>query len=254
MVNRRVVNRSLPYPGHVLRWLLAPRWSAETGEWDTEGDALRRELTSHANDGVISSAAILQGLLSAGATGHEAVIGVLALMTVGVLTSAGTAFGEASAERRSQLAIVADEQRRLAQAPEEELEELVEHYRAKGLSEELSRAVAEELHAKDALAAQLDAEFDLDAPATAWWPLRMAAYAGLAFLAGSLLPLLLSLVLPTGWIGEVTVPVVALSLVVSGWIGSRSEHGRAWVAILRTVVIGVVVLGISTLAGSLVTF
>ncbi|MES6118730.1 VIT1/CCC1 transporter family protein, partial [Cutibacterium acnes] len=172
-MNRRVVNRSLPYPGHVLRWLLAPRWSAETGEWDTEGDALRRELTSHANDGVISSAAILQGLLSAGATGHEAVIGVLALMTVGVLTSAGTAFGEASAERRSQLAIVADEQRRLAQAPEEELEELVEHYRAKGLSDELSRAVAEELHAKDALAAQLDAEFDLDAPATAWWPLRM---------------------------------------------------------------------------------
>ncbi|WP_159096566.1 hypothetical protein [Miniimonas sp. S16] len=51
-----------------------------------------------------------------------------------------------------------------------------------------------------------------------------------------------------------TVPVVGLSLVVSGWVGSRSEHGRAWVAILRTVVIGVVVLGISTVAGSLVTF
>ncbi|WP_159096565.1 VIT1/CCC1 transporter family protein [Miniimonas sp. S16] len=164
----------------MLRWLLAPRGSAETGEWDTEGDALRRELTSHANDGVISSAAILQGLLSAGATGREAVIGVAALMTVGVLTSAGTAFGETSAERRSQLAIVADEQRRLALAPEEELEELVEHYRAKGLSEELSRAVAQELHAKDALAAQLDSEFDLDAPATAWWPVRMAAYAGVA--------------------------------------------------------------------------
>lgn len=226
----------------------------KTGEWDLDGDATRRELTSVANDGIISSAAIIQGLVSAGASGREAVVGVLAIIVVGMLTSAAAQFGEATAERNSQLAIVRSEQVRLARSPQEELAELTGLYRAKGLSPELSRAVAIELTQRDALAAQLDAEFDLEGVASRWWPWAVAGKAALAFLVGSLGPLVLLLVIPSVARGEVTLIAVTVSLVVSGWVGSRSEHSSAWVAIGRTVAIGLVVLGVSTLAGSLVTF
>ena len=157
-------------------------------------------------------------------------------------------------ERNIQVAILESEQQRLLHSPEEEFEELVEIYQAKGLSPELSRAVATELHARDALAAQLDAEFDMEHPAEKIWPFRFAMKAGLAFLAGSLGPLLLFLIMPFAIRGEVTLVVVAISLTISGWIGARSEHGNPWISIARTVAIGLVTLGISSLAGSLVTF
>lgn len=235
-------------------WDLGASRAAVTGDWDTDGDAVRRELTSVANDGIISSAAIIQGLLTAGASGQEALVGVLALIVVGMLTSAGAQLGEATAERTSQLAIIASERRRLITSPQEELDELVALYEAKGLSPALSRAVAEELHAKDALAAQLDAEFAMAQPPARSWPVLFALRTGLAFLVGSLGPLLLFLVLPHGARGEITLIVVGLSLAVSGWIGARSEHGHPIASILRTVAIGLVTLGISTLAGSFVTF
>ena len=235
-------------------WDFSGKTARVTGEWDTDGDSERRELTSNANDGIISSAAILQGLLSAGASGAEALVGVLALTIVGSLTAAGAQYGEAAAERNSQLAILESESQRLLHSPEEEFEELVEIYQAKGLSPELSRAVATELHARDALAAQLDAEFDMEHPAEKIWPFRFALKSGLAFLAGSLGPLLLFLIMPFAIRGEVTLVVVAISLTVSGWIGARSEHGNPWISIARTVAIGLAALGISSLAGSLVTF
>ena len=235
-------------------WDFSGKTARITGEWDTDGDSERRELTSNANDGIISSAAILQGLLSAGATGAEALVGVLALTVVGSLTAAGAQYGEAVAERNSQLAILESESQRLLNSPEEELEELVEIYQAKGLSPELSRAVATELHERDALAAQLDAEFDMEHPAEKLWPLRVALKAGLAFVAGGVGPVVLCLVVPVAVRGEVTRVGVAISLTISGWIGARSEHGKAWASIARTVAIGLVTLGISSLAGSLVTF
>ena len=235
-------------------WDLGASRARVTGEWDTDGDAERREMSSAANDGIISSAAIIQGLLSAGATGQEALVGVLALTVVGTLTSFGGQFGEASAERNNQFAIVESERHRLETSPEEEFAELVELYRAKGLSEDLSRAVATELHEQDALAAQLDAEFAMDEPPSRGWPARFALRTALAFLLGSLGPLLLFLVMPHVIRGEISLVVVGISLAFSGWIGARSEHGNPLASIARTVTIGLVTLGISTLAGSLVTF
>lgn len=238
----------------MLTWLLRTRRARETGTWDTDGDATLRDLVAVANDGIISSAAIAQGLLVAGATGQEAVIGVLALVIVGTLTTAGTHFGEGQAERRTQLAIIAGEQERLALAPDEEFLELVDHYCRLGLSEELSYRVASELHEKDALRAQLDAEFDLDEPRPITYPYLFAAKAGAAFLAGSVVPFLLLLALPWGLRGEITLLVVVVSLAISGFVGSRAEHSSALSTMVRTVTIGLFVLGVSTLAGSLVSF
>ena len=125
-------------------------------------DAQWRELVSVGNDGIISSAAIVQGLLTAGATGQEAVTGVLALIAIGMVASGASQYSESESERQSQLSIVERESAALLATPDEEFDELVAIYRDKGVSADLSRAVATELMEKDALTAQLDAEYGLD--------------------------------------------------------------------------------------------
>ena len=75
-------------------------------------------MISAANDGIISSAAIIQGLLSGGATGHEAVIGVLALIIIGMVASAATQYSEVQSERDAQIRIVEEEQAALITSPE----------------------------------------------------------------------------------------------------------------------------------------
>lgn len=243
-----------PVPLKWWDWVTGGKNDPRKGNWDQDGDGLRRELLSAANDGIISSAAIIQGLLSGGASGYEAFIGVVALIAIGVVGTAANQYAEAAGERASIVAIIEAERRRLQMAPEEEFQELVDLYLDKGLSEELSVAVAKELTEKDALDAQLDAEFDLDEAPPASWPWKFGIYSGLAFVLGSVIPLLLLLVIPWHARGEVTLVVVVAALIFSGWIGSYSEHSGPLRAIFRTVAVGVVIFGISTAAGQLVTF
>ena len=61
-------------------------------------------------------------------------------------------------------ALVEREQRDIERDPNGEVRELTEYWRAKGLSDEVARAVAEQLHATDALSAQLEWEYGFDEP------------------------------------------------------------------------------------------
>lgn len=213
-----------------------------------------REMMSAANDGIISSAAIIQGLLSGGATGQEAVIGVAALIVIGIVATAAAQYSEVQSERNAQIRIVEEEQAALATSPETEHQELVEIYQSKGLSAGLAHAVATELMANDPLQAQLTDEYGLDEIAGPWTPWTAALRSAGAFFVGSALPLLFLLILPWDIRGEVTVVSVLIALAVSGWIGHLVDHSSPWRSMFRTILVGAVILGISTLAGSLVTF
>ncbi|MFZ1382661.1 MAG: VIT1/CCC1 transporter family protein [Scrofimicrobium sp.] len=226
----------------------------DVASWNIEKDAELREMISAANDGIISSAAIIQGLLSGGATGHEAVIGVLALIIIGMVASAATQYSEVQSERDAQIRIVEEEQAALITSPEAEHQELVEIYRKKGLSDELAHSVATELMANDPLRAQLDDEYGLGEIAGRWAPWTAALRSAGAFLVGSALPLLFLLILPWHIRGEITVVSVLVALALSGWIGHLVDHSSPWRSMVRTMLVGVIILGISTLAGSLVTF
>ncbi|MFW8746076.1 VIT1/CCC1 transporter family protein, partial [Mesorhizobium japonicum] len=86
-------------------------------------------------------------------------------------------------------ALIEKERRELEEMPEEELAELTELYRAKGLSEETAKRVAEELTAHDALAAHLEVELNIDQDDVAN-PWSAAAASALAFLIGAVLPMI----------------------------------------------------------------
>ncbi len=224
------------------------------GNWNPEDDQQWREWVALANDGIISSAAIIQGLLSGGATGHEALIGVLALVSIGMFASAVAEYSEAESQYLADQRVYKAGQRALMRPPEEQVQELARILVNKGLSPKLSEAAAEELYAKAALRRELGEEGELEEPHDKLWPVRRGLTAAGAFLLGSLLPLVFLLLLPRSVRGEVTVVAVVAALAVSGWFGHLAEHTSAWRAMLRTILTGLVILGISTLAGSLVSF
>lgn len=241
-------------PRHVGLAGFLRRKRHDINQWNIEEDAEHREMMSAGNDGIISSAAIIQGLLSGGATGQEAIIGVLALIVIGMVGTGASQYSEADSERNALLRIMEEEKAALAASPEAEFEELVMIYEKKGLSPDLSRTVARELMDKDPLRAQLDDEYDLDEIPGIWAPWKAAFRSAGAFLLGSVLPLLFLLILPWDIRGEVTVVSVMIALAISGWIGHLVDHSSAWWSMLRTMIVGAIILGISTWAGSLVTF
>ena len=118
-------------------------------------DTARSRITD-VNDGIIAAVAGMSlGLAGAEVSRTTAYAVITISAVVGALSVFGAELGEGFAQREAELATVAEEQRLLELGPEEEIEELVEWFEAKGVSTETSRKVAEELSDADALSAQL---------------------------------------------------------------------------------------------------
>lgn len=203
-----------------------------------------------ANDGIVSTAGVVVGV--AGATtdrGAILVAGVAALVA-GALSMAAGEYVSVSTQRDSERALLAKERRELAEEPEEELAELAQLYVDKGLDEDLALRVAEQLTARDALAAHAEAELGIDPDdlTSAWH----AAWASLAaFTVGALLPLLTIVLVGAGWRVPVTAVAVAAALALTGWSSARLGYGPAGRAVVRNVAGGVLAMAVTYVVGSL---
>lgn len=206
-----------------------------------------------ANDGIVSVASLVVGV--AGATTDSA-----PLLTAGIAGLVGGAISMAlgeyvsvSSQRDSERALIAKETRELLEMPEEELAELTELYRARGLTEATAKQVALELTAHDALAAHLEVELHIDADDLAS-PWQAALSSAVAFTLGALLPLLAILLPPVEWRIPVTFVAVLLALAVTGTVSAHlggSGKGRAAIRLLIGGALALLVtFGIGTLLGT----
>jgi VIT1/CCC1 family predicted Fe2+/Mn2+ transporter len=203
-----------------------------------------------ANDGIVSVAAIAVGV--AGATPRLAPVltaGIAGLVG-GAISMALGEYVSVSSQRDSERALIVKEKRELAEMPSEELAELTSIYEQKGLSASTARLVAEELTEKDALAAHLDAELNID-PEDIVSPWRAAQASAIAFLTGGLLPLLAVLIFPQSVRIPLTVLVVLLALAGTGALGGYLGASPTLRPTLRVVVGGSIALGATYLIGSL---
>lgn len=197
-----------------------------------------RSLVVEANEGIITTAGIVEGFLGAGAETPAVVVAACASMVSGGISLGGVRYTAAATARDAQLALVEEERRQLELEPDAELVELAALYEAKGLSTELARQVAEELSAGDALAAHAEAEHGIALGAPAVRPLPAAFASGGAFAAGSAIVLATTVLTPDQW----RVPTTFFAVVVSLCITSVAlgRWGRVPVAptLLRTVAVG----------------
>ena len=202
-----------------------------------------------ANDGIIATAGLLEGFAGAGADDQLLITAALAATITGALAVGGAKWAEAAAERDAQLATVAYEQRLLEANPDDELAELVEHYQGRGLTPELAREVAEQLHAADPLAAQLETEYGIDEIPPARAPVLTGLGAGISFAVGSSIPLLITFLAPISLDAIAVLLAVVVSLIITSIIAARSSYLSARRTIIRTLIVGLGTLGISYLAG-----
>lgn len=210
-----------------------------------------RQWVVDANDGVIATAGLLEGFAGAGADDRTLMIASTALIIAGSLSIGGAKWAEEAGELDAERRIIADERAQLAASPDTELNELTEYWVGKGLSPQLAAQVAQELNAKDALAAQLEFEHDIDEPTPSWQPAWAGVTSGLAFLLGSLIPLLITFVLPVRNEPLAILVAVVASLVFTSWLGARSGGMPIGRTIIRTLIIGVGTIAVSYLLGNL---
>jgi len=156
-----------------------------------------------------------------------------------------------SSQRDTDRALLDKERAELAAAPDEELAELTALYRAKGLSEQTARTVAEELTAHDAFAAHVDAELGID-PSDLTNPWHAALASAAAFIAGAILPLVAILAPPASWRVPVTFVAVLVALAVTGEVSARLGSTSRRVAVARVVIGGAVGMLITYSVGRLV--
>ncbi len=203
-----------------------------------------------ANDGIVSVAGLVMGV--AGATTDRPTIFVagLAGLVAGALSMGTGEYVSVSTQRDTERALIAKETLELREQPEEELAELAELYRRKGLSEELARQVALELTEGDPLRAHLDIELGID-PDQLVDPWQAARASTISFTFGALLPLATILFFAPDLRAVVTLAAVGLALAVTGLVSSRIGGAPVRPAILRNVLGGVLAMSITYAVGYL---
>ncbi|GAA1977277.1 VIT family protein [Microbacterium pumilum] len=203
-----------------------------------------------ANDGIVSVAALVVGVASATDALAPIFTAGIAGLVGGAISMALGEYVSVSSQRDSERALIAKEQRELRDLPDEELEELTQLYRDRGLTDATARQVAAELTAHDALSAHLEVELGIDQHDLAN-PWHAAISSAISFTLGALLPLIAILLPPPEWRVPVTFVAVLLALVLTGTISAQlggSSKGRA---VIRLVVGGALALAATWLIGSL---
>ena len=106
-----------------------------------------------ANDGIVSTASLIVGVAAAAATSSEILVTGAAGLVAGAMSMAAGEYVSVSSQSDTENADIARETAELANQPEFERQELQAIYVKRGLDPELALKVADQLMAKDALAA-----------------------------------------------------------------------------------------------------
>lgn len=141
-----------------------------------------------ANDGLVSTASLMIGVVSAQRNDFVVTAG-LAGIAAGAMSMAVGEYVSVRSQNDIEESDRVLEMEHLAIDPEGELEELTQIYQERGISRATAEKVAQELHAHDPLGAHLRDELGQH-ESTKARPLQAAVASALSFTAGGAIPLL----------------------------------------------------------------
>ena len=150
-----------------------------------------------ANDGIVSTASLIVGVAAAAATQNDVLIAGVAGLVAGAMSMAAGEYVSVSSQSDTEQADLARERKELSENVEFELDELAEIYVKRGVDPTLARQVAQQLMAKDALAAHARDELGISEITTAR-PVQAALTSAATFSVGAAMPLLMVVLSPAG--------------------------------------------------------
>lgn len=226
-----------------------PRRHGEVHRSDRSG--WLRATVLGANDGILSTGALLLGVISAGGTRAAVITAGIAGVAAGAGSMAMGEYVSVSTQRDTEQADRAMEARELEHDPAGELAELQGIYEGRGLSTELAAKVAVELSSKDPLEAHLRDELGLTHALRAR-PLQAGVSSFFSFVLGALIPMLVA-ALAGGSIRGVAVTVATLvGLLLLGGLGAQLGGASLTRGSLRVGIGGALALALTYGVGALV--
>jgi VIT1/CCC1 family predicted Fe2+/Mn2+ transporter len=201
------------------------------------------------NDGLVSTAAIMIGVSAAAKNDFLVTAGIAAIvagamsMAVGEYVSVSSQTDIENADRELEI-------KHLEMDPEGELEELTEIYIKRGLSPDLAKKVALELHQHDALEAHLRDELG-QFEHTKARPLQAAIASAISFSLGGCIPFLGALAPTPGKQAFSIVLFTLIGLLISGALSARAAGVKYFNTTLRIVTGGCLGMLITAGIGSL---
>ncbi|MGB8861013.1 MAG: VIT family protein [Ilumatobacteraceae bacterium] len=207
-----------------------------------------RAMVLGANDGIISTAALLLGVAAANSTRSAILTAGMAGLVAGAVSMALGEYVSVSSQRDSERSDIEKEKWELANQADHELEELTAIYRAKGLTPDLAGEVATQLTQHDALGTHLRDELGISQDQLAK-PFQAAWSSALSFSIGAAIPLIAAALAGKSLRIATIIMVTLVALFGLGYVGARAGGARPGRSIARVVIGGAAAMGVTMAVG-----
>lgn len=201
-----------------------------------------------ADDGIVSVAGIVLGVAGA-TTSRTAIFAAgLAGLVAGSLSMAAGEFISVSSQKDTEQMLLEKERWELETYPKEEFAELQQLYENKGLSPKTAKLVASELTKKDAFAAHIDVELNID-PDDLSNPWQAAVASAASFFIGAVIPLLTIVLTPSHERVYVTFIAVLVALTLTGYLSASFSKTNELKSTIRVVIGGALAMVVTYVIG-----
>lgn len=203
-----------------------------------------------ANDGVLSTSSIVIGVAAASNDRTVIVLTALAGLVAGAMSMAAGEYVSVSSQEDTEASDLAREKQELELMPDIELRELAKVYQRRGLDTDLALQVAEQLTRHNSLEAHARDELGLN-EITQAKPLLAAMASFFSFVAGAVLPLLLSWLAPMVYMIPYQYLFSIVFLMFLGAVAAKAGGSGIRKAVMRICFWGTVAMGATALVGYL---
>lgn len=202
-----------------------------------------------ANDGIVSTALLLLGVIAAGSSTGAIVTAGVAAIIAGAVSMALGEYVSVSTQRDTERALIDKEKAELRDYPAEEHQELVHILRSYGMSDDIAHDAATSIHDADPLSAHLRLELGIDGEdLTSPW--AAAGSSAVSFMLGAILPMLAAILAPReSGVWAVTI-VTLIALAITGFVSAKLSDTNPVAATLRLLIGGALGLVVSYFIGT----
>jgi VIT1/CCC1 family predicted Fe2+/Mn2+ transporter len=201
-----------------------------------------------ANDGILSTTSLVIGIAAASSTRDSIILAAVAGLVAGSLSMAAGEYVSVSSQSDVESADLDREKQELASMPEAELKELAAIYENRGLTPDLAMQVAIQMTAHDALEAHAKEELGIN-EITQARPLQAALASAGAFIAGGILPLVVSIFAPLKDMIVFQYGFAIIFLAFSGAAAGKAGGSNTVKSVLRICIWGTLAMAMSALVG-----
>ena len=214
-----------------------------------------RAAVQGANDGIVSTASLVLGVVAAGATPQAVLVAGVAGLMAGAMSMAAGEYVSVFSQADTEKAELERERREIELHPEAEHSELAGIYMKRGLSPELARQVAGQLMRHDALGAHVRDELGISDTMSAN-PVQAALASAASFAVGAALPLAVIALAPAQglvvWVAVTSLLFLALLGALAARAGGAGMLAGAWRVTFWGALAMAITAGVGALFGAVV--